>query len=79
MGAVTYAKKLHDLNIVALYIKIYLYFIYNIVLFLNILFMFNTLFACGSESILLTTGIIVNTFLGPDEHLQFSNIRLHCS
>jgi len=53
--------------------------LFTILYFLNILFMFNTVFACGSESILLTTGIIVNTFLGPNEHLQFSNIRLQCS
>jgi hypothetical protein len=33
MGAVTYVNKLHDSHIVALYIKICLYFIYNIVLF----------------------------------------------
>jgi hypothetical protein len=65
MGAVTYVKNLHDLNIVVLCIKIYLYFIYNIVLFLNILFICNTL----SKSILLIIGIIFNMSLGPDENV----------
>ena len=39
----------------------------------------NELFACVSKSILSITGIIFNIFLGPDEHLQVSSIRLQCS
>jgi hypothetical protein len=37
MGAVAYEKKSLELHIFTLYIKMYLFFILNIVLFLNIL------------------------------------------
>jgi hypothetical protein len=39
------------------------------VLFINILFRYNTLFAYTSKNT-LTTGIVFGVFLGPDEHLQ---------
>jgi hypothetical protein len=45
----------------------YITFIYNIVLLLNILFRYNTLFTYTIKNILL---IIGSVFLGPDEHLQ---------
>ena len=47
---------------------IYITFSYNNVLFLNILFRYNTLLT--QEKILLINGIIFRVFLGPDKHLQ---------
>jgi hypothetical protein len=48
---------------------IYITLIYNIVLFLNILFRYNTLFTYISKNILLIIGIIFGVFVGPDKHL----------
>jgi hypothetical protein len=53
-----------------LYIRIYvyLYFIYSIGFFLNILFRYNTLYTYTSENIVLIVGITLSVCLGPDEH-----------
>jgi len=53
-----------------LYIKIYLYFIYSIGLFLNILFRYSTLYTCTSKNIVLIVGITFGVFHGPDEQWQ---------
>jgi len=50
-----------------------------IVLFVRILFRYNTLFTCTSNSILLTIGFIYSVFLGPDEQCKILNVRLQCS
>jgi hypothetical protein len=47
-------------------------YLYIIVLFLGILFRYNTLFTYTSKSILLVIDLIFSVFLGPDEHLQVS-------
>jgi hypothetical protein len=48
----------------------YITFIHNTVLFLNILFRYNTLLTNASKNILLISSIMFSVFLGPDEHLQ---------
>ena len=51
-------------------IRIYLYYFFNTIFFLNIFFRNNTLFIYTSENIPLTIGTIFNVFLGPDKHLE---------
>jgi hypothetical protein len=71
VGAVTYEKKLLCFNNVDLYMRIYfINFIYNNVLFLNLLFRYNTLFIYTRKNILLIVGIIFSVLLVPDKHLQ---------
>ena len=63
-------KKLLHFHIVDSYIIVCLcYFIYSIVLLLNILCSYNTQFTVTINSILLIIGTIFSVFLGPDEHL----------
>ena len=50
--------------------------IYNTVLFLNILFRYNTLFTYISKNILLITGIIFSVFLGSMNICKFLDVRL---
>jgi hypothetical protein len=52
VGVVTHEKTLLYFHIVDLYIRIYLYSVYNILLFLNILFRYSTLFADADRRIL---------------------------
>jgi len=68
----TYKKQLPYFHIVDLHIRIYIYssIIYNYVLFLSILFKYNTLFTYTSKNILLTTGIIFCVFVRLAENLQ---------
>jgi hypothetical protein len=59
-------------HIVHLYILEYSYiaFIYNTILFLNILFRRDTLFTYRSKNILLIIGIVLSMFRRPNEHFQ---------
>jgi hypothetical protein len=65
-------KKSYFITTLLIYILEYccITLIYDIVLFLNILFKYNPLFTYTSSNILLLSGIIFSVFLGPDEHLQ---------
>jgi hypothetical protein len=54
---------------------IYITLIYNIVLFLNILYRYNTVFIYTSKNVLLIIGIIFSVLLGP---CMFLNVRLQC-
>ena len=71
--AVIYEKKLPYFHIVDVYIRIYLYDIYlQYCIFLNILFMCNTLFTYTSKKFsVIFCFIIFSVFLGPDERVQY--------
>jgi len=70
VNADAYDKKLLHFHIIDLCIRIYVSYLYIIVLFSDILFRYNTLFTYTSKNILLVIGLIFSVFLGPDEHLQ---------
>jgi len=57
---------------------VYITFISNIVLFLNILFKCNTLLTYKSKNIRLIIGMIFSAFLGPGENLQVVKVQLQC-
>ena len=50
--------------------SIYIMFVYNIVLFLKMLFRCNALYTYTSENILWTTGTVFSASVRPDKHLQ---------
>ena len=59
------------LQTVHLYIIIYLcYLICTTILFINILFGYNTLLTYTNKNILLISGITFSVFTGPDEQFQ---------
>jgi hypothetical protein len=62
------------LNNELLSFKKYITFIYNTVLFLNIMFRHNMSFTYTSNNVLLKIGIIFSLFFGPDKH-KFLNVQ----
>ena len=57
---------------------IFISFIYNILLFWNILLMYNTLFTCTNNNLLLTISLISSMFLRPNEQCKLLNVQLQC-
>jgi hypothetical protein len=70
VDAVTYKKKLISTLLIYILEYIYITFVYNTVLFLNILFRYNALFTHKSKNIMLIIGIIPSVLLQPDKQLQ---------
>ena len=71
VDAVTYEKQLLYFHIVDILHHIYITFIYNIILFLSILFSSNALFTYTGKNVLLKFGILCSLFFGLDKHLRY--------